>query len=148
MTRRVLIGTALLAFFALGFLPVLKMLWDSCHGDQGFTTAAYAQVLGSATERQQLLHSMLLALGSVALAIAVAVPHVLLTERTDLPLSGLLAALGVVPLLLPPILVAFAWLDLLPLSSFWGSILLLGLSHSPFVSVLVARGLRHVDCRL
>ena len=148
MARRILVTLALLAFFALGFVPVLKMLWDSCHGPQGLTLAAYAPVLGSATERLQLWHSLLLALGAVGLAVLVAVPHVLLTERTDLPLGALCSAMGVVPLLLPPILVAFAWLDLLPLSSFWGSILLLGLSHSPLVSVLLARGLRNIDGRL
>jgi iron(III) transport system permease protein len=148
MTRRVLVTAALLLFFVLGFLPVLKMVWDSWRAPDGFSAAAYVQVLGTATEREQLVRSILLAAGATALAVLVAVPHVLLTERTDLPGGGILASLGVVPLLVPPILVAFAWLDLLPLSSFLGSVLLLGLSHSPFVSVLVARGLRNVDGRL
>ncbi len=57
-----------------------------------------------------MLNSVVFALGSAALAISIGTALAFVQMRTDIPLKGLMFAASIVPLVLPAVLYAFAWL--------------------------------------
>lgn len=137
------------ACFAIAFvaLPLLVMLIDTFRGESGFTIAPWKEILASEVDRRQLLKS--LELGAIATAIAtfLGAGYAFLTYRTDLPFANVLAPLGVLPLVVPPILLAMSFADFSDMRGLMGCAFLLGLSNAPFVAVLTARGLRSIDGR-
>jgi len=146
--RRVPYAIALGFCAAFVLLPLLAMLLDSVRSPSGFSLAAYGTILQDATLRGQFLASLELGLVATLLAWLFGFGHAYLTFRTDLPGARWLGPLGILPLVVPPILVAMGFADFADVKGFWSCALLLGLSYAPFVAVLSARGLRSIDGRL
>ncbi|MCC7492361.1 MAG: iron ABC transporter permease [Fimbriimonadaceae bacterium] len=97
--------------------PCLLLLQGSLHGPQGLTLEGYQRFLvappGAANiELEALWNSLLLGAGSVLLAALWGVPLALLFHYYDFPGRRVLAALAMVPVLLPPMVgvVSFYWL--------------------------------------
>ncbi len=140
------------ALAALGFLlafvgaPLLLLLVGTVNSEQGLTLAAWREAF-SGSDLEKLLASLQLGLAATLVSLALGGGHAYLTLGRDLPLGKLLLPLGVAPLVVPPIFVAMGFSDLMPVSGFWPCVLLLGISHAPFVAVMTARGLRSVDGR-
>jgi iron(III) transport system permease protein len=138
---------------ALGFcvlfvaLPLAAILWDTVAGPDGLDFSGYRTILANAVDRQQLAYSVELGLVATAIALVLGGGHAWLTHRTDLPGGKVLGPLGVLPLAMPPILVAMGFADLADVAGFWTCAALLGVSFAPFPAVLAARGLRAVDGR-
>jgi iron(III) transport system permease protein len=97
------------ALLVLGFLvawPQLRVLAESFAGaDGGFSLATWRRFLDPERPAHLLAlwNSAWLSAASVALAAAVGVPLALLIAHARFPFRGTLAALAVLPLLLPPI---------------------------------------------
>lgn len=90
-----------------------------------------------------------LGLSVAGVALLLGVPFGWLVARSDLPGRSLLRPLGIVPLLMPPLILAMTWAVIVP--SFRGApatITFLGLSLFPLVSLFVARAAERVDGRL
>jgi iron(III) transport system permease protein len=102
---------------------------------------------------------------AVVVALFLGVPYAIVLARTDAPWRGLLGALYVAPLVLPPLLVAFAWTFLPGFQpppqltaaqpSAWGAAaaalragFLLGLCHFPIVVLFARRALARVPASL
>src|SRR5690606_22651864 len=115
--------------------------------DGELSLSAWGQVLATDVDRLQMRRSLELGCVATVLAFLFGFGHAWLTVRTDVPAGRWLAPLGVAPLVIPPILVAMGFTDLVIASGFWLCALLLGVSYAPFVAVLTARGLRAVDGR-
>ncbi len=140
--------TVAIAFYALFVaLPLGVLLWETVDGPEGFGFSAWSSILADPVDRAQLGYSLALAVSSTAVAVLLGFGFAWLTFRTDLPCAGLLGPLGIAPLAVPPILVAMGFADLVDAAGFVPCALLLGISYSPFVAVLTARGLRSVDGR-
>lgn len=130
------------------FWPLAAMLLPTLRGpDGGWSLAMYGQILADAQDRRELWNSLVLGLASAAVALLLGGGHAWLTVRTDLPGARWLGPAGVLPLVVPPILVAMGFADLWPVAGFWPCAALLGVAFAPFVAVLAARGLRGVDGR-
>src|SRR5690606_13984067 len=84
---------------------------------------------------------------AVLVSLVLGLGHAWVTYRTDLPGAAVLGPLGALPLVLPPILVAMGFSDFADTRGFLACALLLGVSYTPFVAVLAARGLRSIDGR-
>jgi len=87
-------------------------------------------------------------LGSAALALALGLPFGFLVSRTDLPLKRFLRHAGLVPLLVPPVILAMTT------SVLWTSVrggtmvvLVLGVSTFPLVAAFTARAFERIDAR-
>lgn len=128
--------------------PLAWMLWSTFAAESGLTLDAWRQVLADDTDWGQLLDSVVLATAASAVAAILGFGHAWLTHRTDLPGGRALGPLGILPLVVPPILVAMSFSDFADVTGFWSCAALLGVSYAPFVAVLTARGLRSVDGRL
>ncbi len=136
------VATAFVVAFVglpLGFM-LREVVWDG----EALNLGPLGEILAEEHDRTRLLVSLALGLGATACAVALGLGYAFLTFRTDLPAGRALAPLGVLPLVLPPILVAMAFADLVPTQGFAACALLLGLCNAPFVAVLASRGLRAV----
>ncbi len=108
------------------------------------SVANYRSVLAGAGERNMLLATLALAGASTLLALLIGLPLGLLFAATDLPGRRFLEGLSILPLVLPPILLAIAgYYDLLHLKpEFLRAVAVFGFSLFPLVSLLTARAVR------
>ena len=137
---RPLLALALIAYAVLGILPLAVMLLRMDGADlAGLLDARTASLLG---------RTVLLGGATALLALLVGLPFGFLVARTDLPGAGLLRALGVVPLLIPPLFLAMTWCVLLPdLRGAPAAIGVLALSTFPLVGVFAGRAFERIDAR-
>ena len=139
--RRPLTWLAILAFFVLCLAPFSVMLLRLEWADLAqLAEPRILSLLGRTT---------LLGLGVAAVALGLGLPFGWLVARSDVPAAGLLRPLGVVPLLMPPLILAMTWAVILP--DFRGpaaTITYLGCSTFPLVALFVARAAERIDGRL
>jgi iron(III) transport system permease protein len=111
---------------------------------RAFSLLNYADVLSGTGERNMLLATLALAGAATLLALVVGLPLGILLGATDLPGRRFLEILTVLPLVLPPILLAIAtYHDLIKVEpSFLRAVLVFGLSLFPLVSLFTARAVR------
>ncbi len=117
MQRRGFLSLLVVLLFTIGVLPVLSMWVKSVMVDGRFSLAAYEDVLASRHQWTLMGHSMALSLLVTVLAVAAGTPLGILLGKTDLPFRRFFTALFVIPLLIPPYIIAVAWSDLLGASS-------------------------------
>ncbi|MEZ6016602.1 MAG: ABC transporter permease subunit [Planctomycetota bacterium] len=89
----------------------------------------------------------LLGLSAAGLAVLVGAPFGFLVARTDVPGAGFLRAAGIVPLILPPLVLAMTWTMLVPLRGPVMTALLLALATFPLVALFTARAFEQIDAR-
>ncbi len=122
------------------FLPRGEVLREA----RVFSLVHYRGVLTGPGERNMFLATVALAGASTLLALLLGLPLGLLLGATDLPGRRFLETASILPLVLPPVLLAIAtYHDLLPVRpEFLRAVLVFGLSLYPLVSLLVARAVR------
>jgi iron(III) transport system permease protein len=139
-TSRPLVGLATLGFVLAGLAPIACML-----GRLGATDLV--GVLDARTT-PLLLRTCGLGLGAAGLALALGLPFGFLVARTDLPGARFLRHVGMVPLLVPPVILAMTtmvvWTDL---GGGTAVVLVLGVSTFPLVAVFAGRALERIDAR-
>ncbi len=103
-----------LAAFILAFLaaflivPVSRVMVAAFEGPSGFTLAHFGDFFRTSLFLESFLNSLYVAVGAVALASLLAVPCAYFLARFDFRGAGLIQALGVVPLVMPPFVGAVA----------------------------------------
>jgi iron(III) transport system permease protein len=137
---RSLVSLAVLAFAVCGLLPIAFML----------TQVGVADLAGVFGERTLGLLGRTLAYGlvSTALALTLGVPFGFLVARTDLPLAAWLRPLGVVPLLLPPMMVAMVWTEMTDVKGGPAAVFVSGVCTFPLVALFTARAFERIDGRM
>ncbi|MEX2223441.1 MAG: iron ABC transporter permease [Candidatus Rokuibacteriota bacterium] len=93
-------------------LPLGWLVYISVSGPQGVTLAHYARVLGDPPLQKALTSTLVLGVGSGALALAIGAPLAWLSARTDLPGRRIIQSLIMASFVTPPFLGAFAWVML------------------------------------
>lgn len=141
LVSRPLLAAGLLGLFVLCLLPLLLM-GERLVGDP----SAIAGLIGTRT-LHLLLSTVLLGLGAASIALLIGLPFGFLVSRTDVLGAGALRALGIVPILLPPIMLAMTWTMLLPLRGPVMCALILGVSSFPLVALFTARAAEGIDAR-
>jgi len=99
--------------FGIGMLPVLSMLVKSVMVEGRFSLAAYSDLMMSARQWTLMKNSMALASLVTIFTVAVGVPLGIFLGKTDLPFRRFFTGLFVIPLLIPPYIIAVSWFDLL-----------------------------------
>jgi len=103
--------------------------------EPGFTLSNFSKVFLAGDFGRLLQTTVLFALGSTALAMALGVALAWLVERTDLPGRNVFRVLVILPMATPPVLLAIGWAMLLSPRTGLFNLLLkdgLGLSAAPF----------------
>jgi len=113
MARRLFLTFAALLLFAVAFLPVLSMFVKSTMVDGHFSLVSYAEVMKSSHQWILMRNSMVLSCLVMVFSVAVGLPLGILLGKTDFPFRHFFMGVFVVPLLIPPYILAVSWSDLL-----------------------------------
>jgi iron(III) transport system permease protein len=125
MEKRLTLTAVALTLATIGLLPVATMIANTFQVRGEFSLTAYETLLGSGKELMPLLaHSISLSLFVTFFAIVLGLPLGLLLGRTDLPLRRTLTILLILPLLVPPYVMAVAWFNVLGTTGPLGHLLL------------------------
>ncbi len=138
---RALVGLGLACFAVLALAPLAVMLLRIADDPGALST------LGDPRTFDLLRRTVALGLGASALALAIGLPFGYMVARTDVFAARSLRALGIVPILLPPIMLAMTWTMVLPLRGPWMCGLILGVSSFPLVALFTARAAERIDAR-
>ncbi|WP_284009954.1 ABC transporter permease [Haloarcula pelagica] len=114
-----------------------------------FSTRYFSEVLASSTWLGGLRLSVTIAVGAAVVSTSVGGALAFGLNRYDITYSKQLWGLGVLPLLVPPVIVAVALMSFFLLIDLWGTrlavVLAHGLVYSPFPFVLISSGLDEID---
>jgi len=122
-------------------------------------------VLGNPNVLAALGNSLIACGGGTALAVVVGLFFAWIVVRTDTPCKGLIAAAGMLPLFIPPLVAGVAWSILgspktgilntifakmgldwrINLYSMWGIVTVFGMYYAPYVYMFTASALRNMD---
>jgi iron(III) transport system permease protein len=156
-----------LAFVVLAFFLVWPLVTTFAHSfrgkDGGFGLGGYATFFASRPYRDSLWNTLILGGAVTATSMVVGGALAVLVARCRFPLSGWVAALPLVTLVIPDVVVAAAWtlilgqqgivntwlqptgLQLGSLYSWWGLIFVMTLNSYVYAFVMILVGLRTVD---
>lgn len=132
-----LIGSLLMYLVALPliFLGISSLRPTGMPLESGVTFAHYAEVYGNPGFWRLLRDSAVFAAGSAAVALTLGTLLAWAVERTDMPGSGVVRALVILPMATPPLLLAIGWAMLLSPRAGALNLLLMewfGLQAAPF----------------
>jgi iron(III) transport system permease protein len=141
-SRAIPSAVALTLFVLLCVMPTLYMVGISFTGDEGgLVLDNYKRLFLDGRQRALLLNSALLALGTAVFATFIGAPLGFLFARVKLPAKRLLRFIFVLPLVIPPYILALAWVYLGGTSGllveFFGRDLFSGLTYSLSGAVIV-----------
>ncbi len=139
MSRTLVLACAALLALA-GIAPIASMLARVEGAD--LAAALDARTLGL------LWRTTWIGAGAAGLAFALGLPFGFLVARTDVPLARFLRHAGLVPLLVPPVMLSLTLVILFDaLRGPWAIVLVLGLGTFPLVAVFSGRAFERVDAR-
>ena len=149
-SRTAVIGLAFVAFVVCCVLPVAYLLVATLGAGRG----VYAIVRLDTRQQGLLLNTACLGIGTAALATAIGAPLGMVLARVPLRRRGLMRLVAGAPVLLPPYIVALAWVNLRwDWLSDWtyslpSAIVILSLVLYPLAMLATEVALRRIDGRL
>jgi ABC-type Fe3+ transport system permease subunit len=151
--RRILIGCAAGLFILVCVLPGAYMLGMSFMSPDGtFTLSNYAGLLSESRRRELLWTTVTLGVTASGIATIIGVPLGFLLARVDLPQVRLLRLGLLVPLVIPPYVLALVWIYLTGYSSMSyslpGAALVLGIGFYPLSMLAAEASFRRVNAPL
>ncbi len=143
----------MLALFVIPLVVVVSVSFTSSSfmtfPPQGFSTQWFEQIAGTVAWREAMLTSLLVAIGAAAIATSIGGTLAYALDRYDPPFATYLTALGIVPLLIPPVIVAVAYTSYFLQIGIWGTMGGIMIAHgvvfSTFAFALVRNGLLDID---
>src|SRR5687768_10804208 len=160
--RTAVVGAGIVLFIGLCVLPVFYMFAISLTDASGaISFDNYRELFSEPRQHELLWTSTLLAGGATLLATILGVPLGLVLARCPLPSKQFLRIALVVPLIVPPYVLALAWIIVSGPSGFFGdnlfsawtysltgAVIVLGLGFYPLSMLATEAAARRVDARL
>lgn len=138
---RILSWPAAIVFAVVGLAPLVIMFFRLQEDPSAVAALGDDRTLGL------LGRTTLLGLGSALVALTVGLPFGFLVARTDVTAARTFRTLGVVPILVPPIMLAMTWTMVLDARGPLMCALILGFATFPLVSLFTSRAAERVDAR-
>lgn len=112
--RTIVVGIVIVVVGYIALVPLAYLLIGTFDGSSGgFTVSGFTEAFASKNQSWQMLkNSLIFALGSGALALALGTALAYVHVRTDAPFKGLLFVSAMVPLIIPGVLYAISWIFL------------------------------------
>jgi iron(III) transport system permease protein len=107
--KRFTLYSAIVLLLIIGLAPVLSMFVKSLFIDGEFTLKNYEMLLQSKREWTLLFNSLNLASVTTLITVLLGVPLGILLSKTDLPLKRAFTTLFLIPLIIPPYILAISW---------------------------------------
>ena len=115
----------------------------------GFSLKWFAEVLTSPGWQLALINSLVIATGASVIATSIGLSLAFALDRYDVRYTSLLRGIGVLPILIPPVIIGVAFMSYFFLIGISGTILNLivahGVFYAPFSLVLISTGLDEMD---
>lgn len=163
--KHFVLGGAVILFVAICVLPLIYMLVVSLTADGEITFDNYRRQVLESRQLELMLNSAVLGAATALVATILGAPLGLLLARVDLPAKRVLRIALIIPLILPPYVLALAWIymtgpagiaaNLLgsDLLSSWtyslgGCVAVLGVNFFPLAMLATEAAARRVDGRL
>ena len=143
-SRTWVLGIAVLVFVVCCILPVASLVVDLLRRPAGITSA----LVLDARQRGLLSNTLTLGTGTALIATLIGVPLGLLLGRTALPGKPLLRIALATPALIPPYVMAVAWLSLSQTYGLPAAVLVLACVFYPLSMLATEVAVRRVDGRL
>jgi iron(III) transport system permease protein len=165
--RTLLVGGAIVVVGYLALVPLIYLFRDTFTGSTGLSFSSFTRAYSADQQAGSMMrNSMIFAVGSAALALALGTTLAYIQVRTDAPFKGLFFAASLVPLIVPGILYTASWIFLAdpgiglvntlffhPLTghspvnvfSIWGMIWVQGLHLAPVAFLLMVAAFRAMD---
>src|SRR6266487_3712924 len=165
--RTLVVGGVLVIVGYLAVVPLVYLLHDTFTGPGGLSIDAFTRAYTANSQAgRMMINSLEFAIGSGALALGIGTLLAYVQVRTDAPLKGLFFAASLVPLIIPGILYAAAWIfladpriglinvvlfqpilghGLFNTFSMWGMIWVQGLHLAPIAFLLMGAAFRSMD---
>ena len=93
--------------------------------------------------------SLLVALGASVVSVSIGLPLAFALDRYDVPYMGVIRSFGVLPILIPPVIIGVAFTSYFLAIGLTGSVFTLAVAHgvfyAPFSLVLIGNGLEEMD---
>jgi putative spermidine/putrescine transport system permease protein len=109
---------------------------DLAFPPKGFSLGWYGEIFFNPEWRSALIASILLALSSAAIAVAIAMPLAWFLWRRHAPWANIFQLLGVAPFILPPVITALGFLTFWATLGFYGQAWTAAISHAIFFVTL------------
>lgn len=148
MTRAILLAAATAAFGLLVAAPAASLLWSVVASDGRFDVTNVLSVLTDARQWSLLGNTLFLGASVGAATLALGIPLGFLVARTDLPAAAALRSLLTAPLLLPPLVHAIAWTEIVKLRGVAAAVFVFTLAYAPFAVLFAARAAERIDGRM
>jgi iron(III) transport system permease protein len=111
--RTAIVGICAVIVGYLAIVPLYYLLWGTFFDQSGFTLKGFGEAFGKGSlAGPMLVNSIEFALGSAVFALVLGAALAWVQVRTDAPLKGLFFAASLVPLIIPAMLYAIAWIFL------------------------------------
>lgn len=131
--------TALALYALVGLAPVACMLLRIGPDDLAGVLSPRTQAL--------LGRTLVLGLSSAGIATLLGLPFGFLVARTDVLGAPLWRVLGILPMLMPPLILAMSWAGMSDVRGGIATITILGLSTFPIVALYAGRAFERIDAR-
>jgi putative spermidine/putrescine transport system permease protein len=146
----------LLVLFALPLAVVISVSFSPGSVMQfppeGFSLQWYEEILTAALWRNALVDSMFIAVIAAVISTSIGASLAYSIDRFELEYKSQLMALGVTPLVIPPVIAGVAYMSYFLQIGIWGTKYGVAIAHgvvfSPFALVLVKKGLDELDDHL
>ena len=140
----------------LGLLPVLSMIIDTIYDAQGLTLSHYRTLFIQPALSRSFLHSLELGVIVATATTLLGTMLGILLSKTTLPFRSAWILLLIIPLLIPPYILAYGWYTLLGRESllgdllfgFWGSVWTLFSIYLPIPLLISILFLRQINPKL
>jgi iron(III) transport system permease protein len=171
--RWIVVGACIALVLYLALVPLGFLLWQSVHATasatavQRLTLDNYRAAYSSAETGRLLGNSLLFAVGASLVSLVAGTSLAWMNERTNAPFRRLIFGLSIVPLVIPGVLFAVAWILLgspriglvnlalqrlfatdavfVNVYSLWGMVFVDGLHYSPLAFLMMTAALRTMD---
>jgi len=158
-TRTAIPRGAFALWAAVAVMPLLAMLWKSLTPGGKLGLGAYSTIFSEPRAWTLLGGTILLAALTALISGLLGLPLSVLLARTDLPGRGILLAAFVLPLLMPPVILAYGWSELVVYGTVLGVarpilfgpagfVLVMGMALMPVVVLFTATALSKTERRL
>lgn len=142
----------------LGFIiaPILIIIAISFTPEQfltfppnGFSLRWFNEVLSNPEWQLALLNSLVIASGASIIATTIGLSLAFALDRYDIRYTALLRSIGILPILIPPVIIGVAFMSYFFLIGISGTLINLVIAHgvfyAPFSLVLISTGLDEMD---
>ncbi len=123
MSRQTFFLITVLLIFIIGILPILSMIADTFIGKNGFTISTYREFFQTDSLIKSFKNSFILSSLVAFFATFFGVILGIILGKTNLYLRKFFISILVIPLLIPPYILAFGWFQLLGRDGFFGELL-------------------------